>query len=106
MSAAEKPCGPCPWTSKDPRDQAAIAAPDITAAMQAGQWFACHGRGGGTCIGAQLRHAHYLRQCEQEANAPAPVAPAEELTPIGVQLVIPGCERRPTPAGSKQGSLW
>lgn len=102
MSAEQdKPCGPCPWTSKDPRDQDAIAAPEIDAAMRAGQRFACHGRGGGTCIGAQLRHAHHMRH-----TPPATMTPAEELTPIGVQLVIPGCERRPADTTKKQGELW
>lgn len=44
---------------------------------------------------------------------PAPVATgrqpaaeiATELTPIGEQFVIPGCERDAT-RGPKQGSLW
>lgn len=31
--------------------------------------------------------------------------PAEELTPEGVQLVIPGAEKRP-PATAKQMELW
>jgi len=41
--------------------------------------------------------------CAEHGETPAP---AEELTPIGVQLVIPGCERREPDAGPKQGSLW
>lgn len=55
---------------------------------------------------AECCRAEGLAVCEHDAKAPGPAAPAEELTPIGVQLVIPGCERRPTPAGPKQGSLW
>lgn len=43
---------------------------------------------------------------DHEPPPPPTMTPAEELTPIGVQLVIPGCERRPGPTTPKQGSLW
>jgi hypothetical protein len=42
----------------------------------------------------------------EEAPTPAPPAPTEELTDIGVQYVIPGCERRKDDDGPTQGSLW
>lgn len=41
-----------------------------------------------------------LRRCPE---CPQPYA--EELTPIGPQLVIPGCERRPAPTQA-QLTLW
>lgn len=66
-TAGGKPCDPCPWTSKDQRDIDAISDPVIDAAMKAGEWFACHGRGGGTCFGARLRYEAHQRAIAREA---------------------------------------
>lgn len=45
----------------------------------------------------RLRHA--------QAGQKAANRPAEDLTPEGIQLVIPGAERRPLPT-TKQGELF
>lgn len=53
------------------------------------------------CLNCHAQHPHagvppFLCGDCSAAMRP-PVAPfREEMTPIGIQLVIPGCERRPT----------
>lgn len=43
-------------------------------------------------------------ECRLYADAPQP---SEELTPEGIQYVLPGAERETTPSKEKeQGSLW
>lgn len=58
---APKPCSACPWVSRDPRDKAAVSAPAAQEAMKSGRWFCCH-VDLGTCHGAALQHAKYLRR--------------------------------------------
>lgn len=43
-----KPCPVCPWIQPGRPD----ITPDLEILARAGVWFCCHGRGGGTCIGA------------------------------------------------------
>lgn len=45
-----KPCGECPWISKDLRDIEALT-PTVRAAAARGDWFCCHVNAG-TCWGA------------------------------------------------------
>lgn len=50
-------------------------------------------------------HAGPRDRAEVVNVAPLPKRPAEDLTPEGIQLVIPGAERR-MPAGRKQWELF
>jgi hypothetical protein len=49
---------------------------------------------------------HLFGRCHGQDGDPCCIAePRTELTDIGEQYVIPGCERDPS-RGPKQGSLW
>lgn len=68
MEAAEatertegRPCGPCPWVSRDQRDKDAVANPIIQTQMKMGGWFCCHVNMG-TCYGARLMYEKHLRE--------------------------------------------
>lgn len=52
------------------------------------------------CQHGTARLAGRCRACDEEA-----ARALEDLTPEGVQLVIPGCEKV-APATAKQGELW
>lgn len=56
-------------------------------------------------IHQDVRIGRNVKMCSRHKPKVA-MPPAEELTPIGVQFVIPGCERSRSPVQPRQPSLW